>query len=64
MRNNFGRPITLQWTGVSRQTLLFLSQLLVYNKRPSCLYMYECLLTNRLQGEAADLCKLTAERTV
>ena len=55
MRNNFRRPIILQWTGVSWHALLFLSQLLVYNEQPNCLRVYECLLTNRLQGEAADL---------
>ena len=55
MHNNFGRPITLQRTGVSWHVLLFLSRLLVYNKRPNCLHVYERLLTNRLQGEAAEL---------
>ena len=55
MRNNFGRPITLQRTGVSQHALLFLSRLLVYNERPNCLCMYERLLTNCLQGEAAEL---------
>ena len=55
MRNNFGQPITLQWTGVSRHALLFVSRLLMYSKQPNCLRVYECLLTNHLQGEAADL---------
>ena len=27
----------------------------VYNERPNCLCVYERLLTNRLQGEAAEL---------
>ena len=47
--------ITLQWTGVARHALLFLSRLLVYNEWPNCLCVYERLLTNHLQGEAADL---------
>ena len=55
MRYNFGQPITLQWTGVSQHALLFISQLLVHNERPNCLRVYERLLTNHLQGEAAEL---------
>ena len=55
MCNNFGQPITLQRTGVSWHALLFLSRLLVYNEQPNCLHMYERLLTNRLQGEVAEL---------
>ena len=29
--------------------------MLVYNEQPNHLRMYECLLTNRLQGEANEL---------
>ena len=55
MRNNFGRPLTLQQIDISWHVLFFLSRLLVYNVQPNCLRVYKRLLTNCLQGEAAEL---------
>ena len=55
MLNNALKPITQQWTGISRYALFFQSSVLVFYEWTNRLCMYKRLLTNHLHGKATEL---------